>query len=53
LGCTAGQQPTTSTTTDQNPNAKQNPKQDKATHAIKHDIKQRNMPRHDATLMST
>jgi hypothetical protein len=53
LGHTVGQNPVARTTTDRNPNAKQNPKRDEATHAIKHDIRQRNMPRHDATPMTT
>jgi hypothetical protein len=53
LGHTAGQNPMARTTTDRKSNAKWNPKRDKATHAIKHEIRQRIMIRHDATLMST
>jgi hypothetical protein len=53
LGRVVGQNPTTRTTTDRRPNAKQNPQRDKTNARLNTTLDKRNVLRHDATPMTT
>jgi hypothetical protein len=53
LGRIAGQNPVARTPTDRNPIREAKSETRRGKHTIKHDIRQRNMIRHDATPMST
>jgi hypothetical protein len=53
LGRIVGRNPMTRTTIDRNPLANQNPKRDKMNTRLNTTSSKRNMPRHDATPMST
>jgi hypothetical protein len=53
LSRVVGQNPTTRTTTDQNPIANRNPKRDEANTRLNTTSDKRNMLRHDATPMTT
>jgi hypothetical protein len=53
LGRVAGRNPTARTTTDRNSNRGSKSETRRGEHTIKHDIRQKNMLRHNATSMTT